>query len=61
LFIVYGVGAEAYVLPNLSARLEALHFDHTSNQFSIAAAGGGVEEFDPSETVVRGGLTFHLN
>jgi outer membrane immunogenic protein len=59
--IVYGVGAEAYVLPNLSVRLEALHFDYGSDQVSIAGAAGGVEEFDPSETVVRAGLTFHLN
>jgi outer membrane immunogenic protein len=59
--IVYGVGAEAYVLPNLSVRLEALHFDYVSEQLSIAGAGGAVEEFDPSETVVRAGLTFHLN
>jgi outer membrane immunogenic protein len=59
--IAYGVGAEAYVLPNLSARLEALHFDYGSDQLSIAGAAGGVEEFDPSETVVRAGLTFHLN
>jgi len=59
--IVYGVGVEAYVLPNLSARLEGLHFDYASDQLSIAGASGRVEEFDPSETVVRGGLTFHLN
>ena len=59
--IVYGVGAEAYVLPNLSVRLEALRFDYSSDQLSIAGAAGGVEEFDPSDTVVRAGLTFHLN
>jgi len=59
--IVYGVGAEAYILPNLSVRLEALRFDYSSAQLSIAGAAGGVEEFDPSDTVVRAGLTFHLN
>ena len=59
--VVYGIGAEAYVLPNLSVRLEALHFDYSSDQLSIAGAAGAVEEFDPSETVVRAGVTFHLN
>jgi outer membrane immunogenic protein len=58
--IVYGVGAEAYVLPNLSVRLEALHFDYSSDQISIAGVGPAAE-IDPSDTVVRAGLTFHLN
>jgi outer membrane immunogenic protein len=58
--IVYGVGAEAYVLPNLSVRLEALRFDYASDQLSIAGAANTVE-VDPSDTVVRAGLTFHLN
>jgi len=58
--IVYGVGAEAYVLPNLSVRLEALHFDYDSDQISIAGVAG-TAEIDPSDTVVRAGLTFHLN
>lgn len=59
--VVYGIGAEAFVLPNLSVRLEALRFDYGSEQISIAGAGGAVEEFDPSDTVVRAGVTFHLN
>lgn len=59
--VVYGLGAEAYVLPNLSVRLEALRFDYSSDQLSIAGAAGVAEEFDPSDTVVRAGITFHLN
>lgn len=59
--VVYGIGAEAYVLPNLSVRLEALRFDYSSNQLSIAGASSAAEEFDPSDTVVRAGITFHLN
>lgn len=59
--IVYGIGAEAYVLPNMSVRLEALHYDYSSTQLSISGAAGAVEDFDPSETIIRAGLTFHLN
>jgi hypothetical protein len=47
-------------LPNLSVRLEALHFDYGTDQISIAGVAG-TAEIDPSDTVVRAGLTFHLN
>jgi outer membrane immunogenic protein len=59
--VVYGVGAETYVLPNMSVRLEALRFDYGADQLSLSGAQNVVEEFDPSETVVRAGVTFHLN
>jgi outer membrane immunogenic protein len=59
--VVYGLGAETYVLPNMSLRLEALRFDYSSNKLSITDAKNVLEEFDPSETVVRAGVTFHLN
>jgi outer membrane immunogenic protein len=59
--VVYGVGAESYVLPNLSLRLEALRFDYGADTLSISGARNILEEFDPSETVVRAGVTFHLN
>jgi outer membrane immunogenic protein len=58
--VVYGIGAETYVLPNMSLRLEALRFDYSSDKLSISNAQL-LEEFDPSETVVRAGVTFHLN
>lgn len=59
--VVYGVGAEAYVLPNLSLRLEALRFDYSADKLSLTDAKNIVEEFDPSDTVIRAGVTFHLN
>jgi outer membrane immunogenic protein len=59
--VVYGVGAETYILPNLSLRVEALRFDYASDKLSLTDAVGIVEEFDPSDTVVRAGITFHLN
>jgi outer membrane immunogenic protein len=59
--VVYGLGAEAYVLPNLSLRLEALRFDYVADDISISGAHNMLEEIDPSETVVRAGVTFHLN
>ncbi len=58
--IVYGIGAESYVLPNVSLRLEALHFDYAKEKLSLGAIGG-VTEIDPSDTVLRAGITFHLN
>ena len=59
--VVYGAGAETYVLPNLSLRLEALRFEYGADKLSISGAKNVLEEFDPSETVVRAGVTFHLN
>jgi outer membrane immunogenic protein len=59
--IVYGLGAETFVLPNLSLRLEALRYDYASDNISISGAQNVLEEIDPSETVVRAGVTFHLN
>ena len=59
--VVYGVGAESYVLPNLSLRLEALRYDYGSDKISISGAANALQEFDPSDTVVRAGVTFHLN
>ncbi len=59
--VVYGLGAEAYVLPNLSLRLEALRYDYASDDLSLTDARNLLGEFDPSETVVRAGITFHLN
>jgi outer membrane immunogenic protein len=59
--VVYGVGAEAYVLPNMSLRLEALHYDYSADSLSLDGAAAAAQEIDPSETVVRAGVTFHLN
>lgn len=59
--VVYGLGAEAFVLPNLSLRLEALRYDYSSDDISISGAQNALQEFDPSDTVVRAGVTFHLN
>jgi outer membrane immunogenic protein len=59
--VVYGLGAETYVLPNMSLRLEALRYDYSADKLSISDAKNILEEFDPSETVVRAGVTFHLN
>lgn len=57
---VYGIGAESYVLPNLSVRLEALRYDYGAEKLSLSGAVNAVE-IDPSDTVVRAGVTFHLN
>ncbi|HPG89683.1 MAG TPA: outer membrane beta-barrel protein [Hyphomicrobium sp.] len=59
--VVYGLGAEAFVLPNMSLRLEALRYDYAADDISISGAQNALQEFDPSETVVRAGVTFHLN
>jgi outer membrane immunogenic protein len=59
--VVFGVGAEAYVLPNLSLRLEALRYEYGAEDLSISGANSVIDEIDPSDTVVRAGVTFHLN
>ncbi len=59
--IVYGIGAEAFVLPNLTLRVEALRYDYEEKDISISGAIKSAEDFDPSSTVVRAGLSFHFN
>lgn len=58
---VYGVGAETYVMPNMSLRIEALRYDFSGDKLSLTGAKNVLQEFDPTETVVRAGVTFHLN
>ena len=59
--VVYGIGAETYVLPNLSLRLEALRYEYGADKLSLTGVSKLVDEIDPSDTVVRAGITFHLN
>lgn len=59
--VVYGIGAKSYVLPNLSVRLEALRYDYGSKDLSFGGASAAAQEIDPGDTVVRAGVTFHLN
>ncbi|MEQ1710767.1 MAG: outer membrane beta-barrel protein [Hyphomicrobium sp.] len=59
--IVYGVGAEVMVLPSISVRLEALHYDFGQTHLDFGALGRTVETFDPSATVVRAGVSFRFN
>lgn len=59
--VVYGIGAETFVMPNMSVRLEALRYDYGSEDISIAGAASALKEIDPSDTVVRAGVSFHLN
>ncbi len=53
--IVYGLGAEGFVLPNVSLRLEALQYDYSMDDDRLQPYA------DFNETVVRAGLTIHLN
>ena len=46
---------------NMSVRLEALRYDYSSDNLSITGAKNALQEIDPSDTVVRAGVTFHLN
>lgn len=59
--VVYGAGIESYVMPNMSLRLEALRYDYGADKLTLTGAANSVQELDPSDTVVRAGVTFHLN
>lgn len=59
--IVYGVGAEVMVLPSISVRLEALRYDYGSAQLDLGSLGRSADEFDPSSTVIRAGVSFRFN
>lgn len=53
--VVYGLGAEGFVLPNVTVRLEALQYDYSMDNDQLQPF------IDLNETVVRAGLTYHFN
>lgn len=55
---VAGGGVEMKLMPNLSARIEALHYSLGDVDFHVAGTG---VPLDLDVTTVRAGLTFHLN
>lgn len=55
---VLGGGLEMAIAPNLSGRLEALHYDFGADRMDFAGTGTKV---DSDVTTVRAGLTLHLN
>lgn len=59
--IVYGIGAEMRILPRVSFRVEALHFDYAKQSFDLTTVGGGILNIDPDATVVRAGVSFAFN
>lgn len=59
--VVYGIGAETFVLPNLTLRLEALRYDYGTQSLSLAGAGRALDDISSSATVVRAGITLHLD
>ncbi|MEQ1611255.1 MAG: outer membrane beta-barrel protein [Hyphomicrobiaceae bacterium] len=65
--LVYGAGIEMKVLPFVSARVEALHYDFTAQGKSFSSALPGSigaaarSGLDLDETVVRAGLSIRFN
>lgn len=57
---VYGVGAEAYVLPAVSVRLEALRYDYDAERLSFGSGLATLRDLDHTDTVVRAGVTLHF-
>ena len=56
---VAGGGVEFKLNPNVSARVEALHYDFGHQQYNFGGTVPG--KFDLDQNVVRAGLTFHFN
>ena len=54
--LVYGAGVEMSLMPSLSLRVEALHYDYGQ----IERGPGGLA-FSPDQTSVRAGVTLRLN
>lgn len=64
--LVFGAGVEAFVMPRVRLRVEALHYDYATIEGDLPALPSlGVSaskyEIDPSATVIRAGVTFKLN
>jgi outer membrane immunogenic protein len=58
--VVYGVGAESFLLPGLSMRLEALRYDLGTEQLSVSGGIGALQAIDRTDTVIRAGITLHF-
>ena len=58
--VVYGIGAETYVLPPLSLRLELLRYDYGTDRLSVAGGFTTLSAIDHGDTVVRAGVTLHF-
>jgi len=58
---VYGLGAEAFILPGVSARAEFLNFDYQGEDLTFQDVTTGIQDFDASESVFRVGVSISLN
>ena len=58
--VVYGIGVDAFVLPAISVRLEALRTDYRSETLSLEGAASSLRHLDHGDTVVRAGVTVHF-
>jgi high affinity Mn2+ porin len=58
--VVYGLGAETFILPPLSLRLELLRYDYGTDRLSVAGGFTTLSAIDHGDTVVRAGVTLHF-
>src|SRR5215470_7525401 len=58
--VVYGIGAEAFILPPVSIRLEALRYDYGTEKLSVASGITALSGIDRGDTLVRAGVTLHF-
>ncbi len=58
---VYGLGAEGYVLPSVTVRLELLRTDYATFEPTLAGGLKSLRDIDHGDTVVRAGLSLHFN
>jgi outer membrane immunogenic protein len=55
--LVYGIGAEALVTPNIVLRIEALRYDYAEQTFSLPTGQETNLTIDPSSDVIRAGIS----
>ena len=58
---VYGLGAEAFVLPGITARAEFLNFDYGSDNLNFNDATTAIQDTDITNSVFRLGISIELN
>jgi outer membrane immunogenic protein len=58
--VVYGLGAETYVLPAVSLRLEVMRYDYGTDHLSVSSGVASLSSVDRGDTVVRAGVTLHF-
>lgn len=59
--LVYGIGAEMQIAPQVLLRIEALRYDYSEKTYGLSPGGADTISIDPSSDVIRAGISWKFN